>query len=50
MGKGPWGDGFSGTTIKDTCTKPRGKIKARAGGGFAWGRGQGWGENVDHCN
>ena len=23
---------------------------AREGGGFGWGREEGWGENVDNCN
>ena len=30
------GEGFSGTTIKDTWTKPRG-VEAREGGGDGWG-------------
>ena len=30
------GEGFPGTTIKDTWTKPRVKVKAREGGGFGW--------------
>ena len=33
-GRGPWGEAFSGTTIKDTWTKPMGKVEAREGGGF----------------
>ena len=41
MGKGQWGGGFSGTTIKDTWTKPRGRVEAREGGGFGWDRGSG---------
>ena len=32
-----WGEGFSGTTIKDTWTKPRGRVEAGEGGGFGWG-------------
>ena len=28
-------------TIKDTWTKPRGKVEAREGGGFGWGGGRG---------
>ena len=39
MGRGEWGDGFPGTNIKDTWTKPRGRVEAREGGGFGWGRG-----------
>ena len=31
----------SGTAIKDTGTKPRGRVEAREGGGFGWGGG--WG-------
>ena len=42
MGRGEWGEGFSGTTIKDTWTKPRGRVEAREGGGFGCGgRGSG---------
>ena len=26
MGRGLWGEGFSGTTIKVTWTKPRGRV------------------------
>ena len=37
------------TTIKDTWTKPRGRVEAGEGGGFGWG-GVGWGENADNCN
>ena len=31
------GGGFSGATIKDTWTKPRGRVDAGEGGGFGWG-------------
>ena len=38
------GKGFSGTTIKDTWTKPKqGRIK---GGRWGW---LGWGQNGDNC-
>ena len=40
----------SGTTIKDTWTKPRGRVEVREGGGFGWGGGEWWGENADNCN
>ena len=50
MGRGQWGEGFSGTTIKDTWTKPRGRVEAGEGGGFGWGGGEWWGENADNCN
>ena len=38
-------EGFSGTTIKDTWTKPRG-LEAREGEGFGWVRGEWWGVNA----
>ena len=50
MGKGQWGEGFSGTTIKDTWRKPRGKVEVGEGGGFGWGGVEEWGENTDNCN
>ena len=34
---GQQGEGFSGTTIKETWTKPKGRVEAREGGGFGWG-------------
>ena len=36
-------EGFSGTTIKDTWTKPKGRMEAGEGGGFGWGGVKGWG-------
>ena len=48
--RGQWGDGFSGTPIKDTCTKSRGRVEAGEGGGFGWGGVEGWGENAGNCN
>ena len=48
MWRGEWGEGFSGTTIKDTCTKPRGREETREGGRFGWAGGEGWGENADN--
>ena len=50
MGRGQWGEGFTGTTIKDTWTKSRGRVEAGKGGGFGWGGVEGWGENADNCN
>ena len=38
------------STIKDTWTKPRGRVEAGEGGGVAWGGVEGWGENADNCN
>ena len=40
----------SETTIKDTWTKPRGRVEAKEGGWFGWGREEQWGENADNCN
>ena len=38
------GEGFSGTSIKDTWTKPKGgRIKGRKRGWL------GWGQNGDNC-
>ena len=34
------GKRISGTTVKDTWTKPRGRVEAREGGGFGWGGGK----------
>ena len=50
VGRGQWGEGFTGTTIKDTWTKSRGRVEAGEGGGFGWGGMEGWGENADNCN
>ena len=50
MGRGYWAEGFSGTTIKDTWTKPRESVEAGEGGRFGWGGVEGWGENADNCN
>ena len=50
MGRGQWGEGFSGTIIKYTWTKPRGRVEAGEGGGFGWGGVEGWGENAYNCN
>ena len=44
VGRGQWGEGFSGTTINDIGTKPRGRVEARAGGGVCWGGGSGRGK------
>ena len=50
MGRGQWGEGSIGTTIKDTWTKSRGRVEVGEGGGFSWGGVEGWGENADNCN
>ena len=50
MGRGQWGEGITGTTIKDTWTKPRGRVKVGEGGGFFSGRVEGWGEKAYKYN
>ena len=50
MWRGQWGEGFSGTSIKDTYTKPRGRVEAREEGEFGWGGVEGWGGSADNCN
>ena len=40
----------TGTTIKDTWTKPRGRVEVGKGGGFTWGGVKGWGEKAYNCN
>ena len=44
------GEGFTGTIIKDTWTKPGGRVEAGKGGGFVCGGLEVWGENGDNCN
>ena len=39
MGRGQWGEGITGTTVKDTWTKSRGRVEVGEGGGSA---GVGW--------
>ena len=41
---GTVGRGDTGTTIKDTWTKSRGRVKVGEGGGFGWGGVEGWGK------
>ena len=48
--EGTVGRGITGTTIKDTWTKSRGKVEVGEGGGFGWGGVEGWGEKADNCN
>ena len=47
---GEWGEGFSGTTPKDTWTKPRGRVEAGEGEGVGWSGVEGCGENADNSN
>ena len=39
MGRGQWGEGITGTTIKDTWTKSRGRVEVGRDRGLA---GVGW--------
>ena len=50
MGRGWWGEGFTGATIKDTWTKSSGRVEVGEKGGFGWGGVEGWGENADNCD
>ena len=50
MGRGQWGEGITETTLKDTWTKSRGRVEVGEGGGFGWGRVEGWGEKAHNCN
>ena len=50
MARGQCGEGFTGTTIKDTWTKSRGRVEVGEGGGVDWGGVDEWGENEDNCN
>ena len=50
MGRGQWGEGFTGTTIKDTRGKLRGRVEVGEGGGFGLGGVEGWGEKAYNCN
>ena len=53
MGRDNWGregEGFSGTSLKDAWTKPRGEVKAREGGGFGWGDGEWLGGEMQATN
>ena len=45
-----WVEGIIGTTIKDTWTKPRGRVERGEGGGFTWGGVGGWGEKAYNCH
>ena len=43
------GGGFSGTSIKDTWTKPREGVESGKDGGDGWGGGEWWREEADNC-
>ena len=42
-------EGFSGTTTKDTWTKPRRGVKLGKGGGDGWVGRERWEEKADNC-
>ena len=42
--------GVTGTTIKDTWTKSRGRVEVGEEYGTGWGGVGEWGENADSCN
>ena len=50
VGRGQWGEGCIGNTIKDTRTKSRGRVKVGEGGVSGCGGVEGRGENADNCN
>ena len=50
VGRGQWGEGPIGATIKDTKTKSRERVEVEEGGGTGWGGVEGRGENADNCN
>ena len=50
MGRGQWGEGFTGSTIKDTWTKSRGRVEVCEEGGFSLGGVERWGEKVYNFN
>ena len=50
MGKEQGGEGITGTTIKDTWIKSKGRVEVGEGRGFGWGGVEGWGEKAHNCN
>ena len=50
MGRGQWGEGTTGSTIKNTWTKSRGNVEVGEGGVLSWGRVEGWREKAYNCN
>ena len=40
MGRGQWGEGFTGATIKDTWTKSRGRGRKVGSAGVRWKDGE----------
>ena len=50
MGTGPWGEGITGTPVKDSCTKSRGMVEVGERGRIDLGGVEGWGENSHTCN
>ena len=50
MGRGQWGEGITGTTIKDTWRKSRARLEVWEGGGFSCGWLEGSGEKAYNSN
>ena len=50
VGRGQWGEMITGTSIKHTWTKPRGRVEMGDGGGFGRVGVEGWGEKAYNCN
>ena len=56
IARGEWGGDsgerglITGTTIKSTWTKSRGRVELVQGGGLGWGGVEGWGEKAYNCN
>ena len=50
MGRGQGGEEITGTTIKDTWTKSRGRVEVGEAGGFGWSGVEGWEEKAYNCN
>ena len=49
-GEGTVRTGITGTTIKATWTKSRGRVEVGEGGGVGWSGVEGWGEKAHNCN
>ena len=46
MGGEQWEEEITGTTIKDTWTKSRGRVEVGKGGECGWGEVEVWGEKA----
>ena len=50
MGSGQWGEGITGTSIKNPWTKSTGRVKVGQGAVLGLGGLEGWGEKAYNCN